>query len=146
MIRATTGFIFTPDFKKVLLMSKNRPADQKGKINGVGGKHEDTESAVECITREVKEETGLETEFRNWHIVGQLQMKEWQVAIMTTIYEGNPKDAKSLTDEKVAWQKVDKLPKNMISNLRWLIPLCVDYLKTEQDQPQIDFISIEYKE
>jgi len=52
-------FIFTKDLSKVLLIHKTRPEWQKGKLNGLGGKIEENESPVDCVLREVKEESTL---------------------------------------------------------------------------------------
>lgn len=43
----TIGFITCGE--KVLLMQKNRPAWQKGKFNGIGGKINKGESPLNCI-------------------------------------------------------------------------------------------------
>ena len=40
-IKYVTGFLFSPDKKSVVLINKNRPAFQVGKLNGVGGKIEE---------------------------------------------------------------------------------------------------------
>lgn len=42
----------------VALMRKNRPQWQVGKLNGIGGKIEDGETAAEAMRREFQEETG----------------------------------------------------------------------------------------
>ena len=57
----TVGFIFDPTYTNVLLMHKNRPEWQKGRINGVGGRIESDESSATCVVREVLEETNLKT-------------------------------------------------------------------------------------
>lgn len=60
------AFIFTPSFQKVLLVTKNRPNWQKGKLNGIGGHIEKNESAIQAVTREVFEETNLRIPQHEW--------------------------------------------------------------------------------
>jgi 8-oxo-dGTP diphosphatase len=61
-ILATLGYILSPDGKSVLLVHRNKRADDAhhGKYNGVGGKLEPHEDVVSGMKREVQEETGLE--------------------------------------------------------------------------------------
>ncbi len=53
------GFMFSPDEKKVLLIWKNRPSWQAGKLNGIGGKVNPGETPLEAMEREFIEETGF---------------------------------------------------------------------------------------
>ncbi len=61
------GFAFDAQRETVILIEKNRPAWQKGKLNGVGGKI-DPEDLTEyhAMAREFKEETGVETSPDEW--------------------------------------------------------------------------------
>ena len=63
-IVATLGYILSPDGQKVLLVHRNRRADDPhlGKYNGLGGKLMAGEDVVACIRREIAEEAGLECE------------------------------------------------------------------------------------
>lgn len=60
-VRYVLGFTFSPTFSHVLLLWKNRPAWQAGKLNGIGGKIEEGETAEEAMAREFTEETGIVT-------------------------------------------------------------------------------------
>lgn len=53
------GFMFNLAESKVLLVWKNRPAWQAGKLNGVGGKIEEGETPIQAMNREFAEETGF---------------------------------------------------------------------------------------
>ncbi|HSI37253.1 MAG TPA: NUDIX domain-containing protein, partial [Tepidisphaeraceae bacterium] len=53
------SFAFPPARDRVLLIRKNRPAWQAGKLNGVGGKIEPGETPRQAARREFEEETGL---------------------------------------------------------------------------------------
>jgi 8-oxo-dGTP diphosphatase len=52
------GFLFDPTLSRVVLIRKEKPAWQKGLLNGVGGKVELNESFEEAMAREFAEETG----------------------------------------------------------------------------------------
>ena len=57
----------------VLMVKKNRPKWQEGLLNFVGGKVEDEETCLFAMIREFKEETGIETEEKNWKYFGFMQ-------------------------------------------------------------------------
>lgn len=57
MYRQTLCFIKKND---ELLMLNREKTPTKGLWNGVGGKMEDRETPLECVIREVKEETGID--------------------------------------------------------------------------------------
>jgi 8-oxo-dGTP diphosphatase len=61
-ILATLGYVLSPARDQVLLIHRNRQADDLhfGKYNGLGGKLQPDEDIVSCITREVREEAGIE--------------------------------------------------------------------------------------
>jgi 8-oxo-dGTP diphosphatase len=61
-IVATLGYILSADGKQVLLVHRNRRAEDAhlGKYNGLGGKLHAGEDVVACLRREVREEAGLE--------------------------------------------------------------------------------------
>jgi 8-oxo-dGTP diphosphatase len=61
-ILATLGYVLSPDGGRVLLVHRNKRANDAhlGKYNGLGGKVEAGEDVVTCLRREVREESGLE--------------------------------------------------------------------------------------
>jgi 8-oxo-dGTP diphosphatase len=63
-ILATLGYVLSPDGRRVLLIHRNRRADDThfGKYNGLGGKLDAGEDVVSGMCREVREEAGLECE------------------------------------------------------------------------------------
>lgn len=139
MIKATLGFIFNKDLTEVLLITKNRPEWQKGAINGLGGKCEKGESMLDCVAREVWEESGLKIVTEDYKYVGELHWTEWEVAVFAAMYSGNKNDAKTLTDEPVVWYRVDNLPKKCKTNLTWLIPLSIEVL-TSSTPPKVNTV------
>ena len=53
------GFLFDPGLHNVALIEKQKPAWQKGRFNGVGGKVEEGEALADAMSREFHEETGV---------------------------------------------------------------------------------------
>jgi len=49
------GFLFDETLENVVLIRKNRPKWQAGKLNGVGGHVEARETSIETMHREFKE-------------------------------------------------------------------------------------------
>ena len=129
MKKYTLGFIFTQDLKNVLLIHKVSPAWQAGKVNGIGGKVEKGETDIDCIVREVYEETALKIEKKEWIKIGKIKEADGQVVVFTSVYKGDKNDAVCNDKEIVEWYSVDDLPLNVISNLQWLIPLSLDKIK-----------------
>ncbi|GAB4572422.1 MAG: 8-oxo-dGTP diphosphatase [Anaerolineae bacterium] len=129
MVEYTLGFIFDASRQHVLLIHKNRPAWQAGKINGVGGKLEPGESPLEGVQREVYEETGLRLPAGAWTPTAVLAGEGWQVHVLAATLNGSGEAARTRTDEAIGWYPVSALPAQVISNLRWLVPLCLDRLQ-----------------
>ena len=63
-VLATLGYILSPDGRQVLLVRRDKRADDAhfGKYNGLGGKLEPEEDVVAGMRREIREEAGLECE------------------------------------------------------------------------------------
>lgn len=71
---------FAMDGDLVLLVRKNKPAWQKGKLNGIGGGIEDfDESPLHAMVREFKEETGIDTIIEDWHNFAIMHGSDWEV-------------------------------------------------------------------
>jgi len=65
------GFAFTKDKSEIILIEKQKPDWQKGKLNGVGGKVEISDTDAKCaMVREFAEETGVNTLHEKWHQFG----------------------------------------------------------------------------
>jgi 8-oxo-dGTP diphosphatase len=116
------GFLFSPDRQRVLLIRKNRPAWQAGKLNGIGGKLEAGESALDAMRREFWEEAGLRID--SWQHVLSLTGEDWAGHFFRAF--GAIDDARPMTDEKLEIHDVSHLPHDTIPNLHWMIPLMLD--------------------
>lgn len=129
MKRYVCGFYFDHLLEQVVLIWKNKPDWQKGKLNGVGGKIEDGEIAIEAMVREFKEETGIE--HKKWTELISIIGKDWQVVFFCTIGKADEFEyAQTMEEEEVAKIPVDDLDKyEYIPNLKWLIPMAIHRLK-----------------
>jgi 8-oxo-dGTP diphosphatase len=130
------GFCFSPDFKRVVLIRKNRPDWQKGLLNGVGGKVEQGELLIDAMRREYHEETGRQ--IKEWTPLVTLSGPDFRCAFFYTT-DFYIDSVKTETDEEVGVYEVDTLHRQMmIQNLRWLIPLAYDrYQHGSQQKLQV---------
>lgn len=122
------GFAFEGQY--VLLIRKNKPEWQEGKLNGIGGKIEDFDSCPEeAMVREFWEECGVKTFKSDWHKVGEMGDDEtFKVHVFST-REVELDHTKSMTDELVGQffiydAKLGLL--NSVSNIPWLVSMCLD--------------------
>lgn len=117
MERWSIGFLFRDNNSEVCLIEKNRPAWQRGRLNGVGGHIEGGESPVEAMAREFREETGASVQWRQFCLI---------VGSGYELYCFASRDSasvKTMTSEKVSWYRTVDLPPNALPNLRWIIPM-----------------------
>lgn len=105
-----------------MLIRKNRPAWQAGKLNGVGGKIEPGESPADAIRREFREEAGLDV--ADWREALTLTAPDWHAHFFRTI--GDVDAARAMTDEGLEVHPVRPLPADVIPNLAWIVPLLLD--------------------
>lgn len=125
VLKGVVGFMLSHDRKLVALIRKNRPAYQKGKLNGIGGKLEDHEQPIDAMVREFFEETGAQTTSADWTPFAKLTSEKWHVWFYFTF--GDVTSLKAMTDEQVEIVSVGTLgSENTMSNVRWMIPLCLD--------------------
>ena len=120
------GFAFNEVGDEVLLIRKNRPTWQEGKLNGIGGKIEQGEEPLAALVREFQEEVGVTTLESDWRPFGKLQGADFIVYLYTTrnhfIY-----DASSMTDEMIRIIPVKHLwAHQLIPNLVYLVPMALD--------------------
>lgn len=127
---SVVGFLFWRG--QVLLVRKDRPFWQKGKLNGVGGKVEEGETAVTAMIREFSEETGLSSSTTSWvyracieYDGGRVQFFSFDLPDIASVAPKNPDPT-----EPLEWHSWLKLPKDVLPNLRWLIPFCQDTAAT----------------
>jgi 8-oxo-dGTP diphosphatase len=121
------GFCFTPGGEAVALIKKTKPEWQKGRLNGIGGKIEENETPAEAMQREFMEETGVVIKKDNWNKLGVFKSPNW---IVHVFYQFTDKvvDIKTTTEEEVILADVKYVMSRneILPNLRWLLPLCLD--------------------
>lgn len=123
----SVGFVFSKIHSEewVTLIQKARPESQRGRLNGIGGHIEKGESPHECMSRECIEECGLIIPESDWTNVCNLRAPDYNLHVF---YTRIPElvELKSLQDEPVKWYLAKSLPFNVLDNLRWLVPMCLD--------------------
>lgn len=73
MKKYVLGFAYSENAESIVLIEKDRPDWQAGKLNGVGGKIEDDDlNEVMAMVREFKEETGIDTSSTEWDCFGEM--------------------------------------------------------------------------
>lgn len=126
MKKYVTGFLFSEDAKHLVLIKKINPAWQKGLFNGVGGKIESNELSVDAMVREFFEETGVMTQQEDWTCFANIYRPNCYDVDMYFARTDLAFRARTIEAEEIHLVQVGELPKNMIPNLQWLIPLALD--------------------
>lgn len=94
------GFAFTPK-GEVVLIQKQTPDWQKGKLNGVGGRIEPRDwLTVDAMAREFREETGVATGTAQWHEFARLSFPD-SLVFCFVAKDPQFRECKTTTDEKV---------------------------------------------
>lgn len=116
------GFMFGFDKEQVLLIRKNRPEWQAGKLNGIGGKVEKDELPYNAMMREFKEEAGVEN--TTWTYFALLDGPDYKVYVYSSCDPQAFDKAISKTDELVYRVDTNRLGEyGVVPNLHWLVPM-----------------------
>lgn len=121
-MKYVAGFLFVGS--EVLLIKKAKPAWQKGRYNGVGGKVEEGENIYDAMRREFHEETSIVIPNAAWLHDVLLYGPNWEVHFFHTELQYKPA-VTSQPDEPCEWFPYKGLP-FVIPNLNWLIPMALD--------------------
>ena len=123
------GLICSPDHKRTVLVRKNRPFWAEGKLNGPGGKIEETDSSPShAMSRELAEETGLHIPPETWRPLHTLEDPHYLVycffATHPNIYE-----ARTLTDEALEFHEMESLwnRTDLVPSMGLLITLAAQF-------------------
>lgn len=122
------GFLIDEGGDEVVLILKNRPKWQAGKLNGVGGKVEPSDvDAHAAMVREFREETGLLV--FSWHHFASLTWEEGVVRFYRAFAPLETLTAcRTVTDEDIVRIHIrsllDPVWRPVVTpNLLWLVPL-----------------------
>lgn len=120
------GFLFDENKSHVLLIKKNKPAWQTGKLNGIGGKIESGEMPLDAMRREFKEEAGIDIHTSEWKDFCVLKGVDYIVHFFTAKVSTELFFTyKTMTDEQVVCISCNfhYNEHKMLPNLTWLLPL-----------------------
>lgn len=129
------GFAFDM-FGQVLLKRAQRPAHLAGYLNGLGGAVEGDETPIAAMVREFREESGIETDESNWTRFGAMVCN----GCLIHLYAGQVVDFGGATDSSeghVYIAEVEQLPRDVVPNLRWLVPMA--------RCPKVDSVQVEVR-
>lgn len=108
----------------VLLVLKNKPSWQKNRLNLVGGKIEDGEEPLEAAIRELKEETGIESQ--ELKLMGTIEDTGFKIYCYNLNLISTVELSPRLEEEELfGWYNWGEYSKDqrLIPNLRVIIPL-----------------------
>lgn len=121
------GFLLDDNANRVVLIRKNRPAWQAGRLNGVGGKVEPGETVEDAMLREFREEADVV--ILDWQHFASLTWEEGVVRFFRSFHPSPVLQAcRTTTDEAIEVHRVSALLEpgardGVIPNLLWLVPL-----------------------
>lgn len=130
--RYVAGFLFSTSSigDLLLLVRKGRPPWQYGLLNAIGGSIEIGESSEEAMLREFKEETDIKLNMSQGGLFCREIGPDHAVEFYAFFHEGNPPEVSLVNDvgEAIDWWILADLPYDQcVGNLRWLIPLAMDW-------------------
>lgn len=114
----------------VLLISKNRPDWQAGRLNGVGGHMEGNETPAQAMSRELREETGIDIDPTNVVVYAILNSDKNLVYFGYAYSRTTTLHPQALTDEVPVLLPISSLDHHaVLNNLHWLIPMATHHQK-----------------
>jgi len=125
------GFAFNESATEVALILRNRPHWQAGHLNGIGGHIEPGETPFSAMIREFNEEAGLLT--NQWTRYAIMRREDRLPRFTCHVFAAFlPRRtllgtvATGEADQPIHIVNPNGLLPNVLSNLRWLIPLAMD--------------------
>lgn len=153
MQKYVLGFMFDSKLENVVLIRKNKPDWQKGKLNGVGGKVEPLEDdpdymerPEDAMYREFKEETGVFVSCL-WKEFCLLRSIDFEIWCFYAVDQKSFDEAKTTESEEVVKTAVNDI-KNGVDNLQWLVLMARNHAElcsvTNQSRYNRIFATVEY--
>ncbi len=118
------GFLFSENGAHVALIEKQKPDWQKNKLNGIGGKIKEGESALQAMQREFLEEAGVD--ISNWTPFCLLSGDDFEVHFFSHFSDDVYK-VRTMEAEQVLYHSTKAIAfMDVIPNLKWLVPMALD--------------------
>jgi 8-oxo-dGTP diphosphatase len=138
------GFVFDMEKEHILLQLKDHPEFMAGKYNGIGGVMEEGETVWSAMVRETWEETGIEIEVDTWNRFLFLDHQDFSVSVFRVKLPMVSLQFMAEWSERITEVckifPLDALPKNMVSNLSWMIPLALDRFVENADVRESPYV------
>lgn len=128
-MKSVSGFLVSPDYNKIVLIAKMRPAWQIGMFNGVGGKMDKgNETPTQAMSREFLEETGLLIPEDQWTLRIHCYYPDFDCDLYFFVAASDRyEEVRSMTDEAVCIIDVKDLHETpLVRSVEWAIPMCLD--------------------
>jgi 8-oxo-dGTP diphosphatase len=110
---------------RLLMIHKTKPAWQKGLFNGIGGKVEPGEKAIDAMVREFYEEADLTTTKEQWNHYATVMAQPVYSVFFYKTFVDEIQQFTSKTEECVMAFERDMLPKTIVKSNKFLIPLAL---------------------
>lgn len=150
MINYVLGFAFTPEvgmYRRVALIEKKKPKWQEGRINGIGGKIEPGETAVQAMSREFYEETSVFLGAEHWRHAGRLIGNDWASEVFTAVHQHvalvRTNESEQVRLDSVLIAKRTPMRLYCIENVPALIDLCL--IPASAPSNTIPFFTLDYR-
>ena len=108
MVKYVLGFAFIHSDTEVVMLRKQRPEFQAGKVNGVGGHIEEGESSLDAMIREFQEEALVDIPGKDWNFSHKLSNNECSIDIYSC-FSDLAIQSTTTSDEQVLFIKLKEL-------------------------------------
>lgn len=134
MILYTLGFVYNLNRDSILLIDRIKDDWQQFRLNGVGGRKESHDLSMEhAMSREFKEECGIDIDEKRWKLFCVHTIKpSIKLYCYSIILDIKEDFSLSMNEGNIKLYKLSDILYNgnlnykLVSNLNWLIPLSMD--------------------
>lgn len=118
------GFVFDSTRNDFALIQKTKPEWQAGRLNGIGGKIEETDASPgHAIVREFEEEAGVNTPVDQWQFRGRMIGEDWLIYVFAAFTDA-VYAVHTTTEERVIVASSPLVEPYVIENVAALVELC----------------------